>query len=128
MTLFGSKKYDVFIAEYGIDRPGDMDFLLKVAVPDIAIFTKLDFTHSGFFYDKEALGREKWKLMQSAKQRVYINSEDAFSQKYKEVLNQEVTTFFGGDIQAKDIHTKKQEKEVRLSFLYKEISLSINLL
>jgi UDP-N-acetylmuramyl pentapeptide synthase len=32
-----------------------MDFLLKVAVPDISIFTKLDNVHVEYFKNKKAI-------------------------------------------------------------------------
>ena len=35
MSLFGKKRYDAIVLEYGIDNPGEMDFILKVAYPDI---------------------------------------------------------------------------------------------
>lgn len=34
-SIFSAKKYDILLAEYGIDQPGDMDFLLSVMKPDI---------------------------------------------------------------------------------------------
>jgi UDP-N-acetylmuramyl pentapeptide synthase len=44
-----SKIYDIIILEYGIDHPSDMDFLLKIAKPNISIFTKLDLIHLSNF-------------------------------------------------------------------------------
>ncbi|MFK7779551.1 MAG: Mur ligase family protein, partial [Candidatus Gracilibacteria bacterium] len=35
------KKYDILVLEYGVDHPGDMDFLLGICKPDYSIFTKL---------------------------------------------------------------------------------------
>jgi len=48
-SLLGKKKHDILVAEYGIDAPGDMDFLLGIMKPDIAIITKLDYVHSDNF-------------------------------------------------------------------------------
>jgi UDP-N-acetylmuramyl pentapeptide synthase len=47
--LFGKKPYDVLILEYGIDRPGEMDFLLGIAKPHIGVFTAIDSVHSEQF-------------------------------------------------------------------------------
>lgn len=45
-AFFGKKNTDILVAEYGIDAPKDMEHLLKVAHPDIAVLTKLDSVHS----------------------------------------------------------------------------------
>ena len=39
LSLFGRKHYDAIVLEYGIDNPWEMDFILKVAHPDIWVFT-----------------------------------------------------------------------------------------
>ncbi len=75
-SLFWKKKYDVIVLEYWIDRPNDMDFLVSVNRPDIAIFTKLDYTHSEFFGWREAVLDEKFKMIYSSQQKAYVNSAD----------------------------------------------------
>ena len=71
------KKYDIFVLEYGIDHPGDMDILLSYIIPDYAIFTKLDYTHSDNFpWGIEQVWEEKWKLMQGAKKAIFYNAQD----------------------------------------------------
>jgi hypothetical protein len=34
-TFFGEKPYDVLLLEYGIDRPGEMEFLLEIIEPNV---------------------------------------------------------------------------------------------
>ncbi|MDP2091068.1 MAG: Mur ligase family protein [Candidatus Gracilibacteria bacterium] len=77
-TIKGVKNYDILILEYGIDHPGDMDFLLKVVKPDISIFTKLGNIHVEYFGTMENIGIEKFKLMANTKQKTYLNFEDEF--------------------------------------------------
>lgn len=78
---------DILVAEYGIDSPHDMEHLLKVAVPDIAVLTKLDAVHSANFPGGvEEYWQEKWKLLLAAKKKVYVNFSDDFSQKHQELL------------------------------------------
>jgi UDP-N-acetylmuramyl pentapeptide synthase len=43
------------VLEYGIDAPGDMDYLTSIVKPDYGIFTKLDFVHAQFFNNKEEI-------------------------------------------------------------------------
>jgi len=45
-TFFAKKPYDVLILEYGIDRPGEMEFLLEIAQPNVGVFTAIDSVHS----------------------------------------------------------------------------------
>lgn len=78
ISIFWSKKYDILILEYWVDKPEDMDFLIWVARPDIAIFTKLDFIHVANFPSQEELWLEKSKLIFSAKNSVYLNKDDFF--------------------------------------------------
>lgn len=83
-SLFGKKNYDMIILEYWIDRPKDMKFLVTVNKPDIAVFTKLDYTHVEAFDSVEAIGDEKFKLMHAAKNKVYINAQDDYCKKHFE--------------------------------------------
>ncbi len=58
---------DVLVLEYGIDRPGDMDYLLRIVRPDIAVVTAIGDipAHIEFFRDAEELIEEKSKLVSS---------------------------------------------------------------
>jgi len=58
---------EVLVLEYGIDRPGDMEYLLGIAKPDIGVFSALEGVpvHVEFFPDAESLAAEKGKLVAS---------------------------------------------------------------
>ena len=65
-VLFRDSDYPgILILEYGVDRPGDMDYLLSLARPDIAVVTAIGQVpvHVEFFEDAEDLRREKAKLV-----------------------------------------------------------------
>jgi UDP-N-acetylmuramoyl-tripeptide--D-alanyl-D-alanine ligase len=80
-ALFWEKKYDVLVLEYWVDHPGDMDFLLSVVKPDLAIFTKLDYIHAANFPGGiNQIWEEKFKLIAAAKKKVYLNYLDKFLQ------------------------------------------------
>lgn len=57
---------EVLVLEYGVDRPGDMDTLLKIARPSIGVVTAIGDVpvHVEFFSDPEEVMREKAKLVQ----------------------------------------------------------------
>ena len=58
---------EVLLLEYGVNKPGDMDFLLSVAKPDIAVITSVSHTHmaSGQFESVEQVFEEKSKLVRA---------------------------------------------------------------
>ncbi len=66
----------LLVLEYGIDKPGDMDELLQIAVPDIAIFTSIDLVHAANFPDgKTGIYNEKMKLLKAAKDTIFLSTE-----------------------------------------------------
>ena len=56
---------EILILEYGVDKPHDMDYLLRIARPSIAVVTAIGEVpvHVEFFSGPEALAREKAKLV-----------------------------------------------------------------
>ncbi len=71
--------YDILILEYGIDRPGEMDFLLDIVQPDIGIFTALDSVHSEQFGDPTAIAEEEIKMILATKETAFLNSNDSYA-------------------------------------------------
>ncbi len=55
----------IIVLEYGVDRPGDMDYLLRIARPQIGIVSALGDipVHVEFFTGPEAVRREKAKMV-----------------------------------------------------------------
>ncbi len=68
----------ILILEYGIDAPGDMDELLKIAVPDILVVTPISLVHmaKGQFATLEENRAEEWKLVKRVPQ-VLLNGFDS---------------------------------------------------
>jgi len=63
-----NKSYpEVLVLEYGVDRPGDMSYLLSIARPHIGVFTAMGVipVHIEFFANPEAIFREKLKIISS---------------------------------------------------------------
>lgn len=64
---------DVYVAEYGIDHPGDMKSLLKMRVPDIAVLTSAGMEHAGYFPEEtleevlDAIADEEVRLLTAMK-------------------------------------------------------------
>jgi UDP-N-acetylmuramoyl-tripeptide--D-alanyl-D-alanine ligase len=64
LILFTQKYPEVLVLEMGIDRPGDMNYLLLLTgEPDIAIVTTIGMSHQEFFRDASEIEAEKGKLV-----------------------------------------------------------------
>jgi UDP-N-acetylmuramoyl-tripeptide--D-alanyl-D-alanine ligase len=78
---------EVLVLEMGIDRPGDMNYLLKIVRPNIAVITNIGLSHYEYFKDEAVLENEKGKLAQAVLPggTVIVNADNskAFAQKSK---------------------------------------------
>lgn len=64
--IFHNRLYpEMIVLEYGVDRPNDMDYLLQIVRPSVAVVTAIGEipVHIEFFAGKEELAREKSKLI-----------------------------------------------------------------
>ncbi len=64
--IFKDPRYpEILVLEYGIDKPKDMDYLLKIAQPTIGVFTAIGEipVHVEFFGSREEVLKEKSKLI-----------------------------------------------------------------
>lgn len=75
---------DRFVLEFGVDKKGDMDELLAIIQPDIAIITKIAPVHlaEGQFNSLEQIAQEKGRLAQNAKY-VVLNKDCQYSRQIK---------------------------------------------
>lgn len=66
------------ILEMGIEFPGEMDFYLWLAKPDVAILTTLNLTHTEFLGSLAGVIEEKTKLIKAIKGAgaVFLNADD----------------------------------------------------
>lgn len=79
ILLSSPKKFpQVFVLEYAIDRPGDMDVLCAIAKPNIAVMTRISTVHAEYFRSVEQLAEEKAKLLEAVPEDglVVLNADD----------------------------------------------------
>ena len=55
----------ILILELGVDRPGDMDYLLSFVRPQIGVVTNISSSHIEFFKTLDGIAKEKGKLVES---------------------------------------------------------------
>ncbi|MFA5855282.1 MAG: UDP-N-acetylmuramoyl-tripeptide--D-alanyl-D-alanine ligase [Candidatus Gracilibacteria bacterium] len=81
-TLKGAEPYDMLILEMGVDKPGDMDEILKVFAPDIMVFLNVKAVHLGEkqFANRQAVFEEKSKAALAVPKGgwVILNKDDNF--------------------------------------------------
>jgi UDP-N-acetylmuramoyl-tripeptide--D-alanyl-D-alanine ligase len=78
-SLFGKHPYDILILEYGIDRPGEMDFLLEIVQPNVWVFTAIDSVHSEQFGDPSKIAAEEVKMIQNTLEFAFLNMDDVYA-------------------------------------------------
>lgn len=78
-TVFWRKSYDILVLEYGIDHPGEMDFLLQIAKPDMWIFTAIDAVHSEQFGNPDNIAKDEMKMVKNTKEIAFLNIDDVYS-------------------------------------------------
>lgn len=66
LILFHDKNYPkILVLEFGVDKPGDMDYLLKFVKPDIGILTRIGPAHLENFGTQEKIIEEKSRLIKA---------------------------------------------------------------
>lgn len=114
--LFSTSKKipQVFVLEYAIDHPGDMETLCAIVKPDIAVMTRISPVHAVHFHSVEQLAEEKAKLLEYVKEDglVVLNADDSRVVELAKQTHAPVTTYgFSPDahVQAVDYHLTTRE-------------------
>lgn len=73
---------EIAVWEIGMNHPGEIAALAKLAAPDVAIITNVGIAHIEFMGSREAIAEEKGALAEAvdANGTVILNAEDAFSE------------------------------------------------
>lgn len=79
ISFFFPQKYPrVVVLEMGVDRPGDMKYLLSIVHPTIAVVTEISSSHLEFFGSLDAIAEEKGGLVEALDLTGYaiLNADD----------------------------------------------------
>lgn len=111
------------VLEYGVDKKGDMDKLLSIIKPNVAVVTKIVPAHMAKdqFQSIEEITKEKGKLVQNAKKIAILNNDCKYLKNIK--LNQNIENIIFGqddknDFQIKDL--KEEKNGFSFSVKYQE--------
>lgn len=78
MISFYSHYPKVLVLELGIDRPGDMDHLMDIVKPDIAVLTTIGISHLEYFSSEQQIFEEKSRIFRDLTSRDFaiLNMDD----------------------------------------------------
>jgi UDP-N-acetylmuramoyl-tripeptide--D-alanyl-D-alanine ligase len=82
-TMLAANRHDqIAVWEIGMNHPGEIAALAKLAVPDVAIITNIGIAHIEFMGSREAIATEKGALAEavSSNGTVILNADDPFSE------------------------------------------------
>ncbi len=69
---------EILVLEMGVSKPGEMDSLVQIAPPDIALITTIGLQHTSHFQGGlEAIAEEKGKIFSHPKTRLGLLSRDS---------------------------------------------------
>jgi UDP-N-acetylmuramoyl-tripeptide--D-alanyl-D-alanine ligase len=99
---------EVAVWEIGMNHPGEVAALAKIASPDVALITNVGIAHIEFIGSREAIAREKGALAEAVGSNgtVILNSDDPFSREIATRTSARIV-FAGtqeGSVHAADIH------------------------
>ena len=79
--LEATSEHEVAVWELGMNHPGEIEMLARIAAPDVAIVTNVGVAHIEFLGSREAIAREKGALAAAIGPDgwVVLNADDSFS-------------------------------------------------
>lgn len=111
---------EVLVVEMGMDHPGELDFLSKMAEPDVAIITMIGEAHIEFFKTRDRIADAKMEIVHGLKEDglfIYNGDEPLLQERAKNVEQDQKT--FGldptNDLYAKNIVSSQTHTDFDLS-------------
>lgn len=122
--IIKGKYPELLILEYGVDRPGDMKYLLDIAKPNIGIVTAIGEipVHVEFFAGPEAVAREKSRLVEYLPSAGFaiLNHDDLSVMEMKERTRAKSLSFgfgLGSDVRITNFENKMDgERPLGIAF------------
>ncbi len=109
-TLFSSRYPECLVLEYGIDHPGEMDALLNIVEPDVAVILAISRNHVENFPNYDAYVAEKLKIIPRSKRVIYNADDVKITRELLDHPRDEVYSFGrktaeNVDFRARDVHS-----------------------
>ncbi|MCL5435485.1 MAG: UDP-N-acetylmuramoyl-tripeptide--D-alanyl-D-alanine ligase [Patescibacteria group bacterium] len=94
-AIFNRDYPAILVLEMGADHPGDINYLAKIARPEVGVVTRVAEAHTEFFGDIETVQREKFRLITSLSPQglAVLNVDDPRVVAMRHLYSGEVVTF-----------------------------------
>jgi len=119
LLLIKNEKYpEILILEMGVDRPGDMKYLLKIVKPEIGVITSIGASHLEYFSSVEQIKEEKRGLIKDLDKDswVILNYDNELTRNLENKTKAKVITYgFSEPAQVRASELKfsfEEEKEI----------------
>jgi len=90
LSLFNlDKKNNYGVLEIGMDKKGEIDYLSKIAKPDVSVITNITYAHAKNFKNLKQIALAKSEIINNTKVNGFIvlNSDDNFFTLHKNIAN-----------------------------------------
>ena len=117
------------VLEMGVEYPGEMDFYLWLAKPDIGLITNIYPTHTVFLKNTEGVAREKGKLVEVLGDGGYVilNRENRLLQDISKRTKAEVIWYGqGGTVRAESISYERYAS-TKFTLVFRKNKLTVRL-
>lgn len=96
---YGTFRYpEALVLEMGVDRPGDMDYLLSFVTLDIGVVTHVSGSHLQYFKSLPGIAKEKGKIVEhfpEGRGIAILNADNKYTAKMAEKTNAEQVYTYG---------------------------------
>lgn len=127
-VLFKKDYPEILVLEMGIDKPGDMAYLLSIVKCDIGILTRIGYSHLEYFKTIEKVREEKGLLVKSLDEKGWavLNYDDENVRSLATETHANVLTYGSNDlatVKAQNIRFEKHGNSFGSEFdvVYKDI-------
>lgn len=107
--FLADKNYpEILVLEMAVDRPKDMDYLISIASPRIAVLTGIGISHLEFFKKPKNILKEKIKIAKNLDKNglLIVNHDDPLLRPLKKNFSKPIVSYGfrkGADVLAKDL-------------------------
>lgn len=100
------------ILEMGVDHPGDMNHLIDIAKPNIAVITSIGISHYEYFESEILVAQEKWKIGSKLEPNEYLilNADSKLAMEAKNKMEVKTISFGVQNPDAEFVVTQAVEK------------------
>ncbi len=119
---------EIAVLEFGINRIGEMEKLVEIAEPDIAVITEIANVHTEGLKDMENIVQEKLKILSKMKQDepVFINKDNAMLYEKTEKIHPTMITYGienPADFRAREISFEQGKSSFKVDGLKVKLNL-----